>query len=96
MSSDIETFICVIENTEYMINLLFESGKLVEEYEEEINILENWENYKTIKDVVKLNNEHINNAVREILKNQDLIKELMESTDITAEEIEELKNLLKN
>ena len=79
-----------------MINLLFESGKLVEEYEEEINILENWENYKTIKDVVKLNNEHINNAVREILKNQDLIKELMESTDITAEEIEELKNLLKN
>ena len=96
MSSDIETFICVIENTEYMINLLFESGKLVEEYEEEINILENWENYKTIKDVVKLNNEHINNAVREILKNQDLIKELMESTDITAEEIEDLKKFIKN
>ena len=81
-----ETFTCMILNTEYMKNLLFNSGN-IEKYKTEINIIDNWENYKSVKDIIDLNNEHINNAIKEILSNQKLAKELEDSTSIKIDEI---------
>ena len=80
-----ETFTCMILNTEYMRELLF-SGN-VENYETEISIIENWENYKSVKDILDLKNENINNAIKEILANDKLVKELESSTNIKVEDI---------
>ena len=80
-----ETFTCMILNTEYMRKLLF-SGN-VEKYQTEINIIENWENYKSVKDILDLKNENINKAIKEILANDKLVKELESSTNIKVEDI---------
>ena len=80
-----ETFTCMILNTEYMRKLLF-SGN-VEKYQTEINIIENWENYKNVKDILDLKNENINKAIKEILANDKLVKELESSTNIKVEDI---------
>lgn len=95
MSSDTEAFLCMVQRTEYISNLLFHSGKLVEKYETEINILFGEEKFRNIKEIVELNNTHINTAIKELLKNQDEINILLEDTGITKEEIEEIKQLLK-
>ena len=53
MGNEIESYCCMIQNTEYMINLLFHSGN-VEKYKEEIDILYNWEQFKSIEEIKKI------------------------------------------
>ena len=65
MGNDIESFMCMILNTEYIINLLFHSDN-VEKYKEEIDIIENWEKFKSIDDIKKIHNKHINEAIKEL------------------------------
>lgn len=95
MSSDIETFLCMVQYTKYMTNLLFESKESANKYIEEIEILFGEENFKHIKEIVELNNKHINSAIKELLKNQKQIDELIEETNITKEEIEEIAKYLE-
>ena len=75
MSSDIEMFICLIMHTE--------------KYKDVIELFD-WFQYKKAKDIVKLNNEHINNAIKEVLQNEKFIKKLKEDTEIDIEEIRKM------
>jgi len=95
MSSDIETFLCMVQYTEYMNNLIFHSGKEVEEFEEEITILNSDRKFKKIKEIVQLNNYHINNAIKELLRDKENVNCLIQNTNITKEEIDEVIKMLK-
>lgn len=92
MSSDIETFLCMVQYTEYMNNLIFHSGK---EVKEEITILDSERKFKKIKEIVELNNYHINNAIKELLRDKENVNCLIQNTNITKEEIEEVTKMLK-
>jgi len=86
MSSDIETFTCMILNTEYMTNLIFNIGEVVEHIEE-LDIIYNWERYDTVNDIIAINNKHINKAIKELLKNKSNVEYLKECTSIDIESI---------
>lgn len=83
-----ETFTCMILNTDYMIKLLFYTDN-IENYKEEIEILENWEKYNSVKDIIKLNNRHINKAIKELLEKDETITQLEEISQININELKE-------
>lgn len=94
MSSDIETFLCMIQNTKYITDLLFGS-KDIEKYKKEINIIFDNEKFSSVKEIVLLNNQHINKAIKELLSNQQQVEELIRSTNIKIEEIKEIEKIIK-
>ncbi len=82
MGSDIEAFVCMIFNTNYMIELLYGHPENLEKYANMIEILENWENFKSVEDIKKLNNKHINKAIEEIEQDNVLMKTLKDETSL--------------
>ncbi len=82
MGSDIESFMCLLMRTEYLNELLFKNSQTIEKYADVIGILENWERYKTVEDVKKENNEHINKAIEELENNDKMMKILKEETSL--------------
>ena len=72
--------------TNYMTNLIYGKIGNVEKYKDVIKLFD-WFQYKEAKDIVKLNNKHINNAIKEVLQNERFVKILNEETDINVEEI---------
>lgn len=87
MSNDIERFINLIFMTEYMSNLLFNSKEGVDKNKEIIILLEKWDNYKSVQDIIDLKNTHINNAIKEILKNEKFVKIINEETRLNINDI---------
>ncbi len=75
MSSKMETFGCVIYHTNYMSNLWIEK---FDEYLECIKLTKDLDKFEKVEDFVKLNNKHINNAIKEILSNEKFMKDLEE------------------
>lgn len=65
MGNEIEAFACEILHTEYMLNLLFHSDG-VEKHKKEIELLENWEKFKSIEEIKQIDNKHIQNAIKEL------------------------------
>lgn len=82
MSNDIEQFINLIFMTQYMSSLLFKSKESVDKNKEVIILLEKWDNYKSVQDIIDLKNIHINNAIKEILKTERFINIIKENTEI--------------
>lgn len=72
MKNEIESFMCLLMNTQYLHKLLF-SDK-VEKYADVVEILESWEKFSTVDDIKKLNNKHINKAIEEFENNEELMK----------------------
>lgn len=71
MGNDIEAFMCMISDTEYMKQLLFHNEKdigLIPDVVEAIEIMSNFEQFKSIEDVKKINNKHIKEAIKELEK----------------------------
>lgn len=84
MGNDIESFMCLLEHsTEYMSTLLFEDGSLKRpDVIEAVEIMEHFEKFKSIDDIKKVNNIHINKAIEELESNKELMKKLKEETNL--------------
>lgn len=87
MSNDIEIFINLIFMTQYMNSLLLKSNESVDKNKEVIILLEKWDNYKTIQDIINLKNNHINNAIKEVLSNERFVKIIREETELNINDI---------
>lgn len=70
-----ESFMCILMNTEYLNKTLFRTNNIDKNSTilKAVNILENFEKYKTIDDIKKENNEHINKAIEEFENNPLLL-----------------------
>ena len=75
--------------TNYMTNLIYGKTGNVEKYKDVISLFD-WFQYKEVNDIVRLNNKHINNAIKEVLQNKRFVKILNEETNIDVEEIEQI------
>ena len=84
MCSDIELFINLIYMTETMNNLQDEN---FDKYLECIKQTQDWERFKDISDIINLNNNYINKAIKEIAHNKEYIKRIKETTKIDFEKI---------
>lgn len=91
MSSKMETFDCLMYNTKYMHNLWFPN---FDEYLKCIKLTQDWEKFNKIEDFVSLNNKHINNAIKEILAGELLMKYVMEADIYINEEFMIEKGLM--
>ena len=87
MSNDIERFINMIFLTKYMNDLLFENENSVEKNKDIIIVLEDCNKFKSVQEIIYLNNKHINNAIKEVLNNEFFLKTLKEDTNIDIEKI---------
>ncbi len=87
MSNDIERFINMIFLTKYMNDLLFENENSVEKNKDIIIVLEDCNKFKSVQEIIDLNNKHINNAIKEVLNNEFFLKTLKEDTNIDIEKI---------
>lgn len=85
MCSDIELFINLIYMTETMNNLQDEN---FDKYLECIKQTQDWERFKDISDIIKLNNNYINKAIKEVIINKEYIKAIKNTTKIDLKEIE--------
>ena len=85
MCSDIELFINLIYMTETMNNLQDEN---FDKYLECIKQTQDWERFKDISDIIKLNNNYINKAIKEVIINKEYIKAIKNTTKIDFKEIE--------
>ena len=69
MGNEIESYLCMLSYTDYMINLLFHNKKDMKELPdvvEAVEIMENFEKFNSIDEVKKVDNIHIQNAIREL------------------------------
>ena len=88
MSSDAERLQCLIlKFTETMQNLFINN---VEEYLNIIEKIQDWNKFQTIEDYIKLNNEYINKALKELAKDDKCLKILKEETNIDITPIKKL------
>ena len=91
MSNDAERLQCLLLNfTDTMQNLF---RKNIEEYLSIIKQIEDWNNFKTIKDYINLDNDYINRALIELYKNERCKKILQKEMKMDISIIE--KMLLK-
>lgn len=91
MSNDAERLQCLLLNfTDTMQNLFREN---IEEYLSIIKQIEDWNNFKTIKDYINLDNDYINRALIELYKNERCKKILQKEMKMDISIIE--KMLLK-
>lgn len=70
MGSEIEAYCCMLLNTKYMRDLLFEPKNL-EKHRDIIEILGHDEKFKSIEQIKKINNIHIQNAIKELEKQKE-------------------------
>ena len=73
--------------TKYMNDLLFENENSVEKNKDIIIVLEDCNKFKSVQEIIDLNNKHINNAIKEVLNNEFFLKTLKEDTNIDIEKI---------
>ena len=72
MKNEIESYLCMLSYTDYMINLLFHNKKDIKDLPdvtEAVKIMENFEKFNSIDEIKKLDNIHIKNAIKELEKN---------------------------
>lgn len=70
-----------------MNDLLFENENSVEKNKDIIIVLEDCNKFKSVQEIIDLNNKHINNAIKEVLNNEFFLKTLKEDTNIDIEKI---------
>ena len=88
MSSDAERLQCLIlKFTETMQNLFREN---IQEYLKIVDKIQDWNKFQTIEDYIKLNNEYINKALKELAQNDKCLKILKEETNIDITKINKL------
>lgn len=87
MCTDIELFINLIYMTETMNNLQDEN---FDKYLECIKQTQDWEKFKDISDIINLNNNYINKAIKEIANNKEYIKRIKDTTKIDFGKIEKI------
>lgn len=87
MSNDIECFINMIFLTEYMNDLLYNDKDGIEKNKDIIFLLQDWNKYKNVQEIIELKNKHINNAIKEVLNNDFFLKKLREDTKIDINKI---------
>lgn len=87
MSNDIECFINMIFLTEYMNDLLYNDKDGIEKNKDIIYLLQDWNKYKNVQEIIELKNKHINNAIKEILNNDFFLNKLREDTKIDITKI---------
>lgn len=71
MGCEIEQYMCMLADTEYMINLLIHNEKdiaTLPDVVEACEIMEYFERFKSIEDIKKVDNIHIQNAIKELEK----------------------------
>lgn len=69
MGNEIESYLCMLSYTDYMINLLFHNKKDIEELPdvfEAVEIMENFERFNSIDEIKKVDNVHIQRAIKEL------------------------------
>lgn len=69
MGNEIEAYLCMLSYTKYMINLLFHNKKdirMLPDVIEAVEIMSNFEKFKSIDEIKKINNQHIQNAIKEL------------------------------
>lgn len=72
MKNEIESYLCMLSYTDYMINLLFHNKKDIKDLPdvtEAVKIMENFEQFNSIDEIKKIDNIHIKNAIKELEKN---------------------------
>ena len=88
MSNDAERLQCLIlKFTKTMQNLFREN---IQEYLKIVDKIQDWNKFQTIEDYIKLNNEYINKALKELVKNDKCLKILKEETNIDITQINKL------
>jgi len=88
MSNDAERLQCLIlKFTKTMQNLFREN---IQEYLKIVDKIQDWNKFQTIEDYIKLNNEYINKALKELVKNDKCLKILKEETNIDITTINKL------
>ena len=88
MSNDAERLQCLIlKFTKTMQNLFREN---IQEYLKIVDKIQDWNKFQTIEDYIKLNNEYINKALKELAKNDKCLKILKEETNIDITKINKL------
>ena len=79
-----ESFLCLLSYTDYITSLLFHADDVMK-YTDTIDILyDGASEYKTIKELRKLGDYHINNAIAELERKKDTdnyINELFDKLD---------------
>lgn len=88
MSNDAEQLQCLLLNFTDTMQNLFKND--IEKYLDIIKKIEDWNNFKTIEDYIKLNNDYINKALIELYENERSIKILREETNIDISAIEKI------
>lgn len=88
MCSDIELFINLIYMTDIMVNLQDENFN---NYLECIKLTQDWEKFNNVQDIIDLNNQYINKAIKEILEKQKFLDKLKENTNIDIETLKQLQ-----
>ena len=84
MSNDIERFINLIYMTDFMHGLFDKNNK---EYLKCIELTQEWNRFKDIYEVVRLNNIYISSAIKEIIINKTFLKVLKEEINIDVDRI---------
>lgn len=79
MSNDIEKFINLIYETDSMYNLRLTDFK---KFLKCVRQTQEWNKFRKVDDIIKLNNIHINNAIKEILENKRFLNIIKEDTNI--------------
>lgn len=88
MSSDAERLQCLILKFTNTMQNLFSNN--IEEYLKIVDIIQDWNKFQTIEDYIKLNNEYINKALKELAKDDKCLKILKEETNIDITQINKL------
>ena len=85
MCSDMELFINLIYMTKTMKNL---QDTNFDKYLECIKQTQDWEKFKDVSDITKLNNNYINKAIKEIINNKEYTKIIKDTTKMDWKKIE--------
>lgn len=86
MCNDIELFINLIYMTSTMKKL---QDYDIKQYLNCIKETQDWDNFKSILDIINLNNININRAIKEIINDDRFVKTITSETDINLKEINE-------
>lgn len=75
MRNEIESYLLMLSYTDYMINLLFHNKKDIKELPdvvEAVEIMQGFEQFNSIDEVKKVENIHIQNAIKELESKNNL------------------------
>lgn len=87
MNNDVERFINLIYMTDFMHDLFTKNNK---QYLECIELTQDWNKFKNIYEVVELNNNHINSAIKEVILNKTFLKILKEEMNLDIDKIQRI------